>query len=65
VKTHAGDASSLAWGIVQVLENPDGAKLMAETAYHKAKTVYNWQNIAKQTIGVYERIWKEYLNSSW
>lgn len=65
IKTRAGDPSSLAWGILQVLQNPTGAKYMADMALNKVKTVYSWSRIAEQTIAVYERVWDEYVKSSW
>ena len=63
--TWAGNADSLAWGIMQVLTNPAGAKSMADNAYAKAIDVFNWDRIAAQTIAVYERIRTEIEAGTW
>ncbi len=63
--THSGDADSLAWGIVRVLNNPDMAQKMADDAFMRCETVFNWDLIATQTKAVYERVWTEYQSSDW
>jgi glycosyltransferase involved in cell wall biosynthesis len=65
VKTYAGDPSSLAWGILQVLNNSNGAKQMAQMALQKVQNVYDWQKIARQTMEVYTRVWEEFKSSAW
>lgn len=56
VTTYAGDADSLAWGILQVLSHPKEAHQMAERAYQKVLTTFNWQVIADQTLETYARV---------
>ena len=63
--TYAGDADSLAWGIVRVLKNPDLAQGMVQNAFARCGTVFNWPHIAQQTKTVYERVWAEYAASDW
>lgn len=62
--TYAGDLNSLAWGIVRTLKDPGHAYWMAQNAYEKVQTVFNWNVIADQTQGVYDRVWSEYSISS-
>ena len=58
--TYAGNSNSLADGILSVLHNPDRAAALAKAAYEDVITVFNWERIAKQTIGVYDQVWSEY-----
>jgi glycosyltransferase involved in cell wall biosynthesis len=61
--TYANDPASLAWGITRVLRNPHFAHDMANMAYQRVHTVFNWDRLAHQTIAVYNRCWAEYKNS--
>jgi glycosyltransferase involved in cell wall biosynthesis len=63
--TYAGDAESLAWGIVRVLKNPDFARRMGDAAYERCRMVFNWDTIAAQTKAVYDRVQAEYSVSDW
>lgn len=63
--TQADNSDSLAWGIVRVLKNPGYANYMAENAYQRCKTIFNWDLIADQTAQVFNRIWKEYKACGW
>lgn len=63
--TWLNNADSLAWGLVNTLKNPERAREMAEEAYKRVRTRFNWKLIADQTHNVYQRVWKEYLQSSW
>ena len=65
VTTYAGNANSLADGLLQLLHDPAGAKEMAAAAFARLQTDFNWANIATQTVGVYERTWEEYSASDW
>lgn len=56
VTTYTGDASSLAWGLLEVLRNKDLTKKIIAEAYHRASTKFNWKVIAKQTADVYSRV---------
>jgi len=65
VTTYAGNANSLADGLLSVLINPLTAKSMADAAYESVLTTFNWANIASQTRSVYDRVWSEYTESGW
>ncbi len=54
--TYTGDSNSLAWGINEVIRNPDMAKRMAKDAYEKVQHIYNWKVIAKRTEELYEKV---------
>ena len=49
----------------RVLQNPPFAREMADRAYERVKTVFNWDHIAAETQQVYARVWREYKASSW
>jgi glycosyltransferase involved in cell wall biosynthesis len=59
--TYAGNANSLADGILSVLNNLARAQSLADAAYADVLTVFNWRRIAQQTIDVYRRVWSEYV----
>lgn len=63
--TLVDNPDSLAWGIVRVLQNPAQATAMAANAYERVETVFNWDNIAAQTVDTYNRVWSEYRESEW
>lgn len=63
--TRLNSSDSLAEGLLRVLHNPAFANEMADRAYDRVKTVFNWDRIAGQTNEVYTRVWGEYLASSW
>ncbi|MEM0243082.1 MAG: glycosyltransferase family 4 protein [Candidatus Aenigmatarchaeota archaeon] len=47
---------SIADGIKQIIRNPMHAKYMGENGRKIAETIFNWDNIAKQTLRVYEEL---------
>lgn len=59
VTTYAGDPASLAWGLLQVLRNPELAEKLKETAYNKVQHIYNWKVIARRTHEVYSKVLRE------
>lgn len=63
--TFAGDPSSLAWGILKVLDDPVRARRLNEAAKVRLRTDFDWGRIADQTIEVYDRVWNEFLTSYW
>lgn len=54
--TYAGDSGSLAWGLLEVMRNPQLAKRVSQQAYERVMQIYNWKVIAKQTGAVYDRV---------
>lgn len=63
--TLVDNPESLAWGITRALQNPVQAQQMAANAYDRVLTVFNWDQIATQTVDVYTRVWSEYRESDW
>jgi len=63
--TYVDDPASLAWGISRALMNPEQAQDMADAAYDRVLTVFNWDRIAGETAAVYHRCWGEYTGSDW
>lgn len=63
--TFVEDVDSLAWGIVRTLQLPDFARQMADNAYERVRTVFNWDRLAGETVDVYNRVWSEYVGSEW
>jgi glycosyltransferase involved in cell wall biosynthesis len=59
IVTQANNPDSLAWGILQVLKNPDYAKLLTDNAYKDLEVRFSWAKLAKQTEGVYGLILQE------
>jgi glycogen(starch) synthase len=63
--TWAGNAESLAWGILRVLQEPRGARQRAERARRAVQHQFNWARIARQTRQVYRLVWQQYRQSGW
>jgi glycosyltransferase involved in cell wall biosynthesis len=63
--TFAGDPGSLAWGILNVLRNPERSERMKKNARARLSTDFDWGRIADQTVEVYNRVWSEFLTSYW
>lgn len=59
ITTYTGNADSLAWGILEVLRNPEHAHQMGQAAFRRVEEVFNWPAIARQTGQVYARIQQE------
>lgn len=54
ITTFAGDASSLAWGILQILDNPELAQQIKEAARQKVLEQFTWTRISERTLAFYE-----------
>lgn len=65
VKTYTGNADSLAWGITRALLDTGYADWIKSNAYAKVLKVYDWGEIAKQTLSFYEKTREEYDAGSW
>jgi glycosyltransferase involved in cell wall biosynthesis len=59
VTTYPGDPKSLAWGLLQVLKNPELANKLRTNGYQRVLDTFNWPKIALQTAKVYERVVSE------
>jgi glycosyltransferase involved in cell wall biosynthesis len=53
VVTRINNADSLAWGILEVLQNPDYAQWLVDNAYEDLDKRFNWAKLARQTEAVY------------
>jgi glycogen(starch) synthase len=56
---------SLAWGILRALNQPVYVQAMAEAAYERVLTTFDWSRIARTTQFAYRRVWKEYCADPW
>lgn len=65
ILTYPGDASSLAWGILHTLQQPEWAALRVKNALRDVQELYNWNRISMQTVATYRRIHQEWLDSPW
>lgn len=65
VVTRANDPDSLTWGILEVLENPQYAQYLTNNAYKSIAERFNWKDLARQTIVVYDRVAEERVQVTW
>jgi glycosyltransferase involved in cell wall biosynthesis len=65
IVTQAGNADSVAWGILEVLKNPDYAKWLVDNAYEDLDRRFRWDKLAQQTEAVYGRILHERSQVEW
>ena len=63
--SYAQNPESLSWAILEALGDPKITKRLSEAATTRLSTDFDWSNIARQTIVVYERVWQEFLGSFW
>ena len=63
--SYAGNAESLAWAVLRVLDDPTRATKLQKAAVRRLDSDFDWGAIADQTVAVYERVWKEFLESYW
>jgi len=61
----AGNAESLAWAMLNVLRDPTRAGRLKKAAEARLVSDFDWSGLATQTIAVYERVWKEFMESYW
>ncbi len=65
ISVHPDDPDALARGIVQTLQHPKGAAERARNAYRAVREDYNWERIARSTVGVYRRVIAERVITDW
>jgi glycosyltransferase involved in cell wall biosynthesis len=56
VKTQAGNPTSLADGILKVMQEPELAARLRDAAYQHVLNNYTWEAIARQTLEAYRRV---------
>lgn len=65
IVTHANDIESLTWGILEVLNNPEHSQYLVENAYKSLAQRFNWADLARKTISVFERVNNERSQIEW
>jgi len=63
--SYSGNAESLAWAVLHVLRDQKRADRLREAAQRRLTSDFRWDRIATQTIGIYNRVWSEFLRSFW
>ena len=62
VHINGNDPSDIAWGIKEILRNPEGAKKWGENGRKRVIQYFTWRKAAEQTLQIYEQMSKA---SSW
>lgn len=62
---HPNDPNSLAWGILHTLQHPEWSRARAANALKLASDVFNWPQIASETITVYRRSQAQWASDGW
>lgn len=65
ITVYPNNPDSLAWGILHTLEHPEWAEMRVENAYRMVKEEYGWDQIARRTIEIYQRVVEERDASDW
>lgn len=65
IVTKAHNPGSIAWGILQVLQQPEYAKALVENAYRDLNARFRWDQLAAQTETVYDRVVKDRQRVNW
>ncbi len=65
VVTWTNNPDSLAWGILEILRNPDYALGLVENAYEDLERRFGWDKLAQQTEAVYGRVLHERAQIIW
>lgn len=65
IVTRAGNPDSIAWGILEILKNPDYAQWLVENAYEDLSDRFDWYKLAQQTHAVYGRVLHERSEVDW
>jgi glycosyltransferase involved in cell wall biosynthesis len=65
IVTYTNNPDSLAWGILEVLQNPDYAKSLVDNAYEDLARRFDWKNLARQTEVVYRVVVRERSIVAW
>lgn len=65
IVTSRGNADSLAWGIMEVLNNSDYSQSLIKNAYQDLALRFDWSKLAQQTAAVYQRVMEEKQDVIW
>ncbi|BAQ59985.1 glycosyl transferase [Geminocystis sp. NIES-3708] len=63
--TQTNNPDSLAWGILEMLRNPDYAQLLVNNAYEDLSKRFQWAKLAQQTVAVYNLVLHERQEITW
>jgi len=63
--TQANNPDSIAWGILEILKNPDYSQMLVHNAYLDLTDRFRWSQLALQTEAVYERVRRERSQVQW
>lgn len=65
VVTWVNNPDSLAWGILEVLNNPSYAQSLVDNAYQDLERRFCWAKLAKETEAVYQQVVEERSQVIW
>ncbi|HZK17674.1 MAG TPA: glycosyltransferase family 4 protein, partial [Clostridia bacterium] len=65
LKAYTGDSHSLAEQIMAILQNPKLGERLKNRAYEKVQKIYNWGNIARETLDTYRGVLDDYHANPW
>ena len=65
IVTWTNNPDSLAWGILEVLRNPDYSLWLVENAFEDLERRFRWAKLAQQTEAVYGRVLHERAQINW
>ncbi len=65
IVTWTNSPDSLAWGILEVLRNPEYAQWLVDNAYKDLEQRFRWDRLAQQTEAVYGRVLHERAQVIW
>ncbi len=65
IVTKVNNPDSLAWGILEVLQNPGYRQWLVDNAYQDLERRFRWKKLAKRTEAVYERVIQERSQIDW
>jgi glycosyltransferase involved in cell wall biosynthesis len=65
IVTWTNHPESLAWGVLEVLKNPDYSQWLIDNAYESLAVYFSWDKLAGQTINVCDRVIQERAEVDW
>jgi starch synthase len=64
IHVNGEDPMDIAWGIKEVIKDPQRAKTWGENGRKRVLEYFTWKKVAEQTLGVYESLLAAKLNSA-
>ncbi|MEY2977049.1 MAG: glycosyltransferase family 4 protein [Prochlorotrichaceae cyanobacterium] len=65
IVTAANDPDSLAWGILEVLQNPERSRQWVENAYADLEKRFCWRTLARETEQICQQVVQERQHVEW